>query len=146
MIIMNKTIIVMIIMKKLAAPRIFLVFFFLKRDTFLVYEIGKKDPPPFSSQVKWRGMHTCCDLQTSLLCPPRVTERALYHCDQGYKWVPTGFFEFVILVHFLSLTNYIACHSSLFYQILDRPNDPKMVGLASLMLEPRGLVYKDTIS
>ena len=52
MIIMNKTIIVMIIMNKLAAPRIFLGIFFLKGDTFLVYEIGKKDPPPFSSQVK----------------------------------------------------------------------------------------------
>ena len=51
MIIMNKIIIVTIIMNKLAAPRIFLGFF-LKGDTFLVYEIGKKDPPPFSSQGK----------------------------------------------------------------------------------------------
>ena len=49
------------------------------------------------------------------------------------KWVPIGVFEFVILVYFLSQTNYIACHSSSFYQILGRPNDAKEVGLASLV-------------
>ena len=41
-------------------------------------------------------------------------------------------FEFVILIHFFSQTNYVAYHSNLFYQILGRPNDPKDVGLAFL--------------
>ena len=55
------------------------------------------------------------------------------------KWVPIGVYEFVSLVHFLSQTNYVSYHSSLFYQIsssfyqiLGRPNDPKKMGLASL--------------
>ena len=47
-----------------------------------------------------------------------------------------GVFGFLILVHFLSQINYVACHSSSFYQVLGqvlgRPNDPKKVGLASL--------------
>ena len=47
----------------------------------------------------------------------------------GCKWVLIGiFFEFVILVHFLSQTNYVAYHSNLFYQILGRSNEPKKGG------------------
>ena len=51
----------------------------------------------------------------------------------GCKWVPIGVFGFLILVHFISQTNYVACHSSSFYQVLGRPNDPKNMGLASLV-------------
>ena len=43
-----------------------------------------------------------------------------------------GVFGFLILVHFLSQINYVACHSNSFYQILDRPINPKKVELASL--------------
>ena len=50
------------------------------------------------------------------------------------KWVPIVVYEFVILVHFLSQTNYVACHSSSFYQVLGRPNDPKKMKLASLVV------------
>ena len=58
----------------------------------------------------------------------------------GCKWVLIGiffkmqvgthwyFFKFVILVHFLSQTNYVAYHSNLFYQILGRSNEPKKGG------------------
>ena len=49
----------------------------------------------------------------------------------GCKWVPIGVFRFIILVHFLSQINYVAYHSSQFYQILGRPNDQKEVELAS---------------
>ena len=41
-------------------------------------------------------------------------------------------FEFLILVHFFSKNNYITCHSSSFYQVLGRHNDPKKMELASL--------------
>jgi len=54
------------------------------------------------------------------------------HYQLGCKWVPIGVFGFVILVHSLSQTNYVACHSSSSYQVLGRPNDPKKVELASL--------------
>ena len=39
----------------------------------------------------------------------------------GCKWVPIGVFEFIILVHFLFQTNYVAFHSNSFYQVLGRP-------------------------
>ena len=81
MIIMNKTIIVMLIMNKLAAPRIFLGFF-LKGDTFLVYEIGKKRSASVQQPREvTRHAHLLRPANVSLLCPPCVTERALYHCD-----------------------------------------------------------------
>ena len=43
-----------------------------------------------------------------------------------------GVFGFLILIHFLFQINYVACHSSSFYQVLGRPIDPKKMGLASL--------------
>ena len=52
--------------------------------------------------------------------------------NQGCKWVPIGVFGFLMLIYFFSQINYVACHSSSFYQVLDRPNDPKNIGLASL--------------
>ena len=44
------------------------------------------------------------------------------------------FLGFFILVRFLFQTNYVAYHYSLFYQILDRSNDPKKMELASLQI------------
>jgi len=52
------------------------------------------------------------------------------------KWVLIDIFGFLILVYFFSQINYVACHFSLFYQVLGRLVDPKKMGLASLLLFP----------
>ena len=54
--------------------------------------------------------------------------------------VPIGVFGFLILLHFLFQTNYVAYHSSSFYQVLSRPNDPKKMEHAPLCMSDTRMI------
>ena len=65
------------------------------------------------SQVAHEHLYLCSGIVTNNLAGQTIVGTS----NQGCKWVPVGVSGFVILVDFLSQTNYLACHSSLFYQV-----------------------------
>ena len=91
------------------------------------------------SQVAHEHLYLCSGIVTNNLAGQTIVGTS----NQGCKWVPVGVSGFVILVDFLSQTNYLACHSSLFYQVLGQPNDPKKVRLAAFLLVTAKLVSKN---